>query len=84
MTTSINARIDIHTKKEAAEILNALGLTMSQAISVFFKQIILTKSIPFELKVPNEETIKTFKKTDAGKGLHRVSSVKGLMKELKS
>jgi DNA-damage-inducible protein J len=84
MTTSLNVRIDSDTKKEAAEILDDLGLTISQAISAYFKQIILTKGIPFEIKMPNRQTIETFRKTNAGKDLHRVSNVKELMKELKS
>jgi DNA-damage-inducible protein J len=83
-TATINTRIDPETKKQAVKILHSLGLTTTQAIYVFFKQIIYTGGIPFELKVPNETTIETFKKTDAGRELHRVSGVKELAKELKS
>ena len=82
MTTLLNVRIDSETKKETVEILDTLGLTISQAISAYFRQIILTKSIPFELKVPNKETVETFKKTDAGKDLHRASGIAELKKEL--
>jgi len=83
-TTTINARIDPATKDQVVEILHSLGLTTTQAISLFFKQIIYTRGIPFELRVPNETTIETFKKTDAGKELHRVSGIDELAKELKS
>jgi DNA-damage-inducible protein J len=83
-TTTINARIDQETKDQAVNVLHSLGLTTTQAISLFFKQIIYTKSIPFEIKVPNEETIKTFKNTDAGRDLHAVSGVDELAKELNS
>jgi len=83
-TAQINTRIDNTTKKEAVKILHSLGLTTSQAITMFFKQIIYTRGIPFELKIPNDTTIETFRKTDANKDLHRVSSVDELSKELKS
>lgn len=83
-TTTINARIDSETKNRAVEVLHSLGLTTTQAISLFFKQIIYTKSIPFELKVPNDATIETFKNTDAGKDLHEVSGIDELTKELHS
>ncbi len=83
-TTMINARIDQKTKNQVVEILHSLGLTTSQAISLFFRQIIYTRGIPFEIKIPNETTLKTFRKTDAGKGLHRVSGIKQLAKELKA
>lgn len=82
-TTIINAKIDKDTKKRAQNILHSLGLNMSQAISLFFKQIVYNRGIPFELKLPNETTIETFKKTDEGKELHRVSSIEELAKELK-
>ena len=83
-TTTINARIDRETKDQAVDVLRSLGLTTTQAISLFFKQIIYTKSIPFDLKVPNEATIETLKKTDAGQDLHEVSGIDELTKELNS
>jgi DNA-damage-inducible protein J len=83
-TTTINARIDRKTKSQAVDILHSLGMTTTQAISLFFKQIIYTRGIPFELKVPNKTTVETFRKTDAGKELYRVSGVDELAKELKS
>ena len=80
----INARIDPATKEQAVDILHSLGLNTTQAISLFFKQVIYTKGIPFEIKLPNETTVETFRKTDAGEDLHRVSSVGELAEELKS
>ena len=81
---TINARIDPATKAQAVDILHSLGLNTTQAISLFFNQIIYTRGIPFELKVPNEATVETFRKTDAGQDLLRVSSVAELAKELNS
>ena len=83
-TVTVNARINRTTKTKAVNILHSLGMTPSQAISLFFKQIIFTRGIPFDIKIPNETTLKTFRKTDAGEELHRVSSADELFKELNS
>ena len=58
--------------------------TKNQAIEMFFRQVIYVRGIPFDIKVPNEETVATFKSTDAGKDLHRVSGIDELAKELKA
>jgi len=83
-TATVNVRIDPETKAQAVDILNSLGLSTSQAISLFFKQIIYARGIPFEVRVPNKATVDTFRKTESGKELHKVSSVDELARELKS
>jgi len=80
----IHVKIDPTTKAKAVKILELLGMTPSQVISALFQQIIYTKSIPFEIKLPNRTTLETFRKTDAGEDLHRVSSINELAKELKA
>ena len=52
----VRARIEPDIKHNAEEILKNLGLTNSQAIGLFYKQIIFNQGLPFDLKVPNEET----------------------------
>lgn len=46
----IQVRIDSKTKNEAKQILDSLGLDMSSAIKLFFRQIINAKNLPFELR----------------------------------
>jgi DNA-damage-inducible protein J len=59
MTTTI--RIDNDLKHECDLILKEIGLSMSAAMTLFLKQVVKTRGIPFELKahVPNKETRKT-------------------------
>ena len=83
-TAVINTRIDAMTKAQAEDILHSLGLNTTKAIALFFRQIIYTRGIPFELRVPNKTTVETFNKTDSGKDLYKVSSVDELAQELKS
>ncbi len=56
---NINVRIDDKIKKEAEMVFENIGITPSAAINLFYKQVIRTNSIPFELKaeIPNEETL---------------------------
>lgn len=52
MTTRIHLTVDEKTKEEALEILNQLGLDASTAVNIFFKKVIQTRSIPFDIKIP--------------------------------
>jgi DNA-damage-inducible protein J len=78
----VNARVDAKTKSAATQILKSLGLNVSEAINLFFKQVIYTRSIPFELRLPNKETVATFHRTDAGEDLHRAAGIDELKEEL--
>ena len=56
-TTAITVRLDPQVKKDAQAILTELGLTTTQAVTLFFKQISLNKGLPFAVEIPNEQTI---------------------------
>lgn len=56
-TANLNARIEPEVKRQAEEILSALGIPVSNAINMFYKQIILQRGIPFDLKLPPEELL---------------------------
>ena len=60
-TANLYARIEPDVKEQAEAILNALGISASNAISIFYKQIILNGGLPFEVKLP--------------KGFHDVNSM---------
>ncbi|MBO9483182.1 MULTISPECIES: type II toxin-antitoxin system RelB/DinJ family antitoxin [Gammaproteobacteria] len=52
--TTVRARIDEPLKQEAEEILRRLGLTTSQAINIYFSQIVLQRGMPFDVRLPEE------------------------------
>jgi len=62
----VRARIDTALKEESEEILTSLGLNMTDAIRIYLNQVRIHKGIPFELKIPNEETIAAFKEIESG------------------
>lgn len=53
-TANLYARIEPDVKEQAEYILSALGIPVSNAINMFYKQIILQRGIPFEVKLPAE------------------------------
>jgi len=68
-TATVRARIDPRLKKGAEEVLEELGLSSTQAINLFFRQIMLRKGLPFDVVIPNATTRRTFERTDAGKDI---------------
>jgi len=52
-SANILARVEPDVKEQAESILNQLGIPVSVAINMLYKQIILTKSIPFSLSLPS-------------------------------
>ena len=55
LTTAISVQVDAKDKELASEILQKLGVTMSGLINMTIKQVIMRKSIPFEVSIPKEE-----------------------------
>ena len=68
-TATIRARIEPELKDKAEGVFRRLGLTASEAITLFYKQVELRNGLPFDVVIPNEITRKTFENTDAGRGL---------------
>lgn len=77
----VRARIDQDTKDEAAVILAAMGLTMSDAVRLLMKKIVAEKAFPFNPLIPNNETIQAIKEARSG-NTRTIGSVDELFKEL--
>lgn len=55
-TAIINARVKPELKGDVEQILSKLGITTTQAITMYFEQIKLHRGLPFSLQLPNDET----------------------------
>jgi len=62
----INARIESDLKKDVEAILKQLGLSATQAITMYYQQIKLNKGLPFEVRIPNDETKKVIEESRRG------------------
>ncbi len=82
-SASIHARIQPELKEEAEALLKELGLNATQAITLFYQQIRLTRGLPFVLRVPNETTRQTLDDTDAEKNLVYCRDAEDLFERLK-
>ena len=68
MTDSvIRSRINPAVKVAASEILENMGMSMSDAIRVFLHQVVAQRSLPFPVVAPNTKTIAALKAADNGK-----------------
>jgi DNA-damage-inducible protein J len=81
-TAFIRARTEPMLKKKAENIFKNLGLTATDAITLFYKQVILNRGIPFDIKIPNKETLKVFKETDEGKNLTEWKNIDEYFEEM--
>jgi DNA-damage-inducible protein J len=81
-STTVQVRVDEQTKTQAKKVLGALHLSMSEAICLFLRQVVLHRGIPFEVKIPNALTRETLEKAEQGIDVNTASSVDELFKEL--
>lgn len=81
-TAMIRARTEPMLKQEVERIFKELGLTVTEAINLFFRQIKLRKGLPFDVSIPNKKTTKVFKDTDSGKNIVRCKNTKDMFDEL--
>ena len=63
-STMIHVRIDEQLKEKAAETLDTMGLSLSDAVRVFLVRVVAETQMPFSLKVPNAETLSSMAEAD--------------------
>ena len=76
-----NVYLDADIKKKAQEIFKQYGMGLSDAFNIFLAQSVMQKGIPFEIKIPNQETAQAIKDAREGKNMSKVS-LEELKKEL--
>ena len=81
-TTTVRARIEPRLKSDVEKLLHRLGMSTTEAITVFYNQIRLRQGIPFPVEVPNATTRKTFEATDRGENLHSYDSLDEMFEAL--
>lgn len=77
----VSAKIDMATKNRASVVLEAMGLTISDAIRLLMLQIADEKQLPFTVKVPNATTKKVIAELESGRG-KRFKTSKNMMADL--
>lgn len=81
-SATIRARIQPKLKEEAERIFEDLGLSTTQALTLFYRQVSLRRGLPFDVVIPKSATQKTFDDTDAGRNLVVCKDVSDMFKKL--
>ena len=83
-TSMLHIRVDHQTKAEAAKALEAMGLSVSEAVRLFLKRVVVEQAFPLELKVPNAETRAAIEESRAKMKAHqaRVQTADDLFDDL--
>lgn len=81
-TQMLHARIDPKLKRSAERVFADLGLTTTEAIRLFLKQVKLYKGLPFSVTMPNRDTIAAMREANEGVGLKRYGSFRELRERL--
>ena len=71
--TRTNVYLDTAMKKKAQEIFKQYGMGLSDAFNIFLSQSVMEKGIPFQIKIPNDETAQVIKDAREGKNITKVS-----------
>lgn len=77
-TEMIRARVEPDLKHEAEEVLETLGLSPTEAITLFYKQVTLSRGLPFPVRIPNAATRKAIRDARTGKNLKKWPNVAAL------
>jgi DNA-damage-inducible protein J len=77
----VHVRIDEQVKAQAAETLAAMGLSVSDAVRMMLVRVAAEKALPFDVRVPNAETVAAMRELDEGGGKN-FGSLEDLMADL--
>ena len=68
-TEMIRARVEPELKSQAEEVFSELGLSATEAITLFYIQVTLHRGLPFAVKISNAKTIEALRQARVGEGL---------------
>ena len=80
-TEMIRARIEPDLKHQAEELFSQLGLSATEAITLFYRQVTLHRGLPFDVRVPNAATVKALRQARDGVGLTEYAGLDSLKAE---
>ena len=81
-TQMVHARIDPRLKKSAERIFTKIGISTTEAIRLFLKQVELHNGLPFSVSIPNKETVAAMMETEDVTTLKRYRSFRELREQV--
>ena len=80
-TGTIHVRIEPELKREAEQTFAALGLSVTEAVTLFYEQVAMRGGLPFLLRQPNATTLEAIRQIRTGEGITEYASLEELMEE---
>ncbi|MGO9517485.1 MAG: type II toxin-antitoxin system RelB/DinJ family antitoxin [Candidatus Korobacteraceae bacterium] len=80
-TTMVHIRVDQKVKQKAAKTLEAMGISISDAVRMLLVRVAAEQALPFEVRVPNATTVKAMESLEKGEG-KRFKSADDLFRDL--
>ena len=81
-TATIRARIEPNLKEDVEKLFRKMGLTTTEAINLFYRQVKLRNGLPFNIVIPNKTTERIFRNTDAKRNLVRCADAEDIFDKL--
>lgn len=81
-TSTISTRIDPRLKNNVERVFRELGLTSSQAITLFYKQVELQQGLPFTVKIPNDVTLEALEDARLRSNMESFNTIEDLFNDL--
>jgi len=83
-TAMIRARTEEKLKEQVEGIFHRLGMTTTEAINLFYRQVKVHRGLPFLVSLPNAETRRTLERSNRGEDIKTFKNIDGLFKDLES
>ena len=80
-TETIRARVEPELKREAEELFSALGLSATEAITLFYRQVTMHRGLPFAVRMPNRETREALRDAREGRNVKEYATLEDLKAE---
>lgn len=80
----IRARVEPALKQDAESVLDKLGMTPTEAITLFYRQVTLYRGLPFPVRIPNAATRRALKEASSGRNIETFDSVTAWAKATRS
>jgi DNA-damage-inducible protein J len=79
---TVRARVEPRLKRDVEMLFKKMGLSTTEAINLFYRQVKLRNGLPFNVVIPNKTTEKVFKETDAKRNLIRCEDAEDMFDKL--
>ena len=81
-TSTVRARIEPRLKEDVEKLFKKIGISTTEAINLFYRQVKLRNGLPFNVVIPNKTTERVFKDTDAKRNLIRCEDAEDMFDKL--